>query len=69
MNSIVIFAVIFSVAQGEIITGSTPSTIADIDRTLVQTEPHDSNPQYSYSYSVADGLTGEITNEKKYRYI
>lgn len=69
MNSIIVlFAVVLAIAQAEVMTGSTPPTITNTERdrnqpdTLIQTEPYDSNPQYSYSYSIADGLTGKIIN-------
>ncbi|XP_044018255.1 cuticle protein-like [Aphidius gifuensis] len=73
MNSIIVFAVFLAIAQAEVISASTSSTITDTERdrdqpdTLIQTEPYDANPQYSYSYSVADGLTGDNKAQEETR--
>lgn len=39
-------------------SGATVATALPPTATVVRTENFDPNPQYSFSYSVADGLTG-----------
>lgn len=59
------FAGLVALAHGGIIGGNIhvtgPATVAVAAQpaTVVRTEDYDPNPQYSYSYSVADALTGE----------
>ncbi|XP_034946006.1 larval cuticle protein A1A-like isoform X2 [Chelonus insularis] len=55
-----ILTALLAVACARII--STPSAavaVAHPPTTLVRTESYDPHPQYSYGYSVADGLTGD----------
>ncbi|XP_033338642.1 cuticular protein 5 isoform X2 [Megalopta genalis] len=51
------------------IIGNAGATVAAIpaQATVVRTENYDPNPQYSFSYSVADGLTGDNKAQEETR--
>lgn len=48
-------------AKAGLIHGPGSTTVAVAQPTaVVRTESYEANPQYSFSYSVADGLTGKL---------
>ncbi|XP_076642998.1 uncharacterized protein LOC143353501 [Halictus rubicundus] len=47
--------------------GATVATAIPAQATVVRTENYDPNPQYSFSYSVADGLTGDNKAQEETR--
>ncbi|XP_015513732.1 cuticle protein 19.8 isoform X1 [Neodiprion lecontei] len=68
---LIMFTGLLAVAHGGIIGGGivgSPAAVAVAQpATVVRTEDYDPNPQYSYSYSVADGLTGDNKAQEETR--
>ncbi|XP_012265156.1 cuticle protein 19.8-like [Athalia rosae] len=69
---LIVFIGLIAVAHGGIIGGGIavggPAAVAVAQpAAVVRTEDYDPNPQYSYSYSVADGLTGDNKAQEETR--
>lgn len=59
MFQFVIIASFLALARAAIISTPSAATVAVSRPTIVETEPFDHHPQYSYSYAVADDYTGK----------
>ncbi|XP_015586367.1 cuticle protein 19.8 [Cephus cinctus] len=55
------------IVGGGLVGGPTAATVAVGQPTVIRTENYDPNPQYSFSYSVADGLTGDNKAQEETR--
>lgn len=65
-----LIAIVVFVASARAAIIATPSasaiSVAQPPATIIRADPYNSYPQYSFGYSVADGLTG---NKWKFNYI
>lgn len=56
------FTTLLAACHGGILPGATTAVgLAAAPAAVLRTENYDPNPQYSFSYSVADGLTGNFS--------
>ncbi|KAI4501208.1 hypothetical protein M0802_003581 [Mischocyttarus mexicanus] len=61
------FTTLLAACHGGILPGAATVGLAAAPATVIRTENYDPNPQYSFSYSVADGLTGDNKAQEETR--
>ncbi|XP_015185507.1 PREDICTED: larval cuticle protein A3A-like [Polistes dominula] len=61
------FTSLLAACHGGILPGAATVGLAAAPATVIRTENYDPNPQYSFSYSVADGLTGDNKAQEETR--
>ncbi|XP_043491790.1 cuticle protein 18.6-like [Polistes fuscatus] len=61
------FTTLLAACHGGILPGAATVGLAAAPAAVIRTENYDPNPQYSFSYSVADGLTGDNKAQEETR--